>query len=105
VHLNEILSQLHLKWMWKPTISTGIGFCENAVWSRAFRRRAAKKEEDINETQGMALGFKIYINREESSLMEDAQTKVTVRWLKGHDSVLFESFCGMAKRKLEESIQ
>jgi 23S rRNA (adenine1618-N6)-methyltransferase len=44
------------------------------------------------------LGFKIHI----AGLVDvQAVNMVTVRWIKGHDSVLFESFCGMLKRKLE----
>lgn len=32
-------------------------------------------------------------------------SKVCMRWVRGEDSVIFESFCGMIKRKLEESRQ
>jgi len=46
----------------------------------------------------MALGFKIVL----LEVAEDKAVKVNVRWLKGFDTVLFESFCGMLKRKLEE---
>lgn len=48
------------------------------------------------DEEDMALGFKIQVNAENSG------SKVVIWWLKGHDSVLFESFCGMLKRKLEE---
>ena len=90
--------------MWKPGISTGVGFSEKAVWSRAARRHASKAQnnsEPDDEDVEMALGFKIHI---EEITGGQAGTRVTIRWLKGHDSVLFESFCGMVKRKLEESI-
>lgn len=45
-----------------------------------------------------ALGFKIQLKMDP---VEDKLVRVVVRWLKGTDSVLFESFCGMIKRKLE----
>jgi len=94
--LNETLSQLPLKWMWKPSISTGIGFSEKAVWSRAARRQAVKGQDEMEEDDGdMALGFKIHVE----GIAEG--TRVTIRWLKGYNSVLFESLCGMIKRKLE----
>lgn len=32
---------------------------------------------------------------------EGEGVRVVVRWLKGVDGVMFESFCGMLKRKLE----
>jgi 23S rRNA (adenine1618-N6)-methyltransferase len=48
----------------------------------------------------MALGFKIHV---EPNPGYESGTRATVRWLKGHDTVLFESFCGMLKRKIEDS--
>lgn len=56
------------------------------------------EEDDDPE---MAFGFKVHV---ESDAGCEFGGRVTIRWLKGHDSVLFESFCGMVKRKLEESI-
>jgi 23S rRNA (adenine1618-N6)-methyltransferase len=97
--LDYALSKLPLKWMWKPSISTGVGFSEKAVWSRAARRHATKDQElDVDEEPEMALGFKIYVEKRS----DEGGVKVTIRWLKGHDTVLFESFCGMLKRKLED---
>lgn len=88
--------------MWKPSISTGVGFSEKAVWSRAARRQASKGQEfDVNADTDMALGFKIYVVKSDAG----PGIKVTIRWLKGNDSVVFESFCGMVKRKLEDAIQ
>ena len=49
----------------------------------------------------MALGFKIFVEK----AINELGVKVTIRWLKGNDSVLFESFCGMVKRKLEEAMK
>ena len=90
--------------MWKANISTGVGFSEKAVWSRASRRQVARKQGDATEVDDdpeMALGFKIHV---EGNSGGESGTRVTIRWLKGHDPVLFESFCGMMKRKLEESM-
>jgi 23S rRNA (adenine1618-N6)-methyltransferase len=100
-HVNEILSELALEWKWRPGISTGVGFAEKAVWSRAARRNAGKEaSKETDEDKDVALGFKI--NLEE---LAGAETRVIVRWLKGHDSVIFESFCGMMKRRLEELVR
>jgi 23S rRNA (adenine1618-N6)-methyltransferase len=99
--INETLSQLPLKWMWKPSISTGLGFSEKAVWSRASRRHlAARQGEGIDEDGEMGFGFKV---RVEANLGRQAGSKVIVRWIKGHKGVIFESFCGMLKRKVEEA--
>ncbi|TAQ89711.1 hypothetical protein B7494_g1974 [Chlorociboria aeruginascens] len=93
-HLNDALSELPLKWMWKANISTGLGFTDKAVWSRAARRHAAKAQEDdsMDEDTEMALGFKIHI---EAITEPQASVRITIRWIKGINSVLFESFCGM----------
>lgn len=102
--VNEILSQLHLQWMWKASISTGVGFSERAVWSRASRRQVAKKQGEAMEEDDdpeMAFGFKIHVVAARGG---ESGSRVTIRWLKGHDAVLFESFCGMVKRKQEEPI-
>jgi 23S rRNA (adenine1618-N6)-methyltransferase len=88
--------------MWKASISTGIGFSEKAVWSRAARRHAAQGQEvDIDEEAEMALGFKIFIEEK----ADEAGVIVTIRWLQGYDAILFESFCGMLKRKLEDGMK
>jgi len=50
--LNYTLSQLPLKWMWKSAISTGVGFSQKAVWSRAFRRLATKNQDEMDEDEG-----------------------------------------------------
>ena len=55
--LNDTLSQLPLKWMWKSAISTGVGFSPKAVWSRAFRRLATKSQDDMDEDEGTYLNF------------------------------------------------
>lgn len=101
--LNSTLSSLSLKWMWRANISTGLGFSERNVWSRASRRQSTKVQsqgDDMEEDEAeMTLGFKV--NLEDVKSGKDGSLKITIRWLKGHDSVLFESFCGMLKRKME----
>lgn len=84
--------------MWKSAISTGVGFSDKAVWSRASRRHASESR-GTGEDEDMDFGFKVKVDKGE---LERTGVKVTIRWLKGHDTVIFESFCGMLKRKLED---
>jgi 23S rRNA (adenine1618-N6)-methyltransferase len=91
--------------MWRHNISTGLGFSKKAVWSRAARRQQTKSQSYVDameedDEEDMALGFKI---RVEGASGGQTGIMVVIKWIKGHDSVLFESFCGMAKRKLEET--
>lgn len=60
----------------------------------------AKAEGEQMEEEDMALGFKVHVEQLPGG---QPGSKTTIRWLKGHDSVLYESFCGMLKRKVEES--
>jgi 23S rRNA (adenine1618-N6)-methyltransferase len=98
-NIDKTLFPLPLKWMWKPNISLGVGFTDKAVWSRASRRHSSKSQA-LEVAEDAALGFKIYAGTGDATA---DGTNITIRWLKGHDSVLFESLCGMIKRKLEEA--
>lgn len=104
-NLDAELSALPIQWHFRKNLSTGIGFATENVWSRQARRKmhnaetAAAHKAGIDEVRA-ALGFKVQV-RLDGILAEDRGVRVVVRWLKGSDSVLFESFCGMLKRKLE----
>lgn len=81
-------------------ILSGIGFSNKAVWGRSSRRHSAfaSNVEDLDE-EDVAFGFKILVEADSGG--QAAGSKVLIRWIKGHDKVLFESFCGMMKRKIE----
>ncbi|OJJ80760.1 DUF890 domain protein [Aspergillus glaucus CBS 516.65] len=101
--LDTELTALPIQWHWRQNLSTGIGFAKENVWSRQARRKmqnpeaAEKHRMEIDEGHA-ALGFKVQLKLDGIS---ETRTKVVVRWLRGTDSVLFESFVGMLKRKLE----
>lgn len=57
-------------------------------------------DEKALDIETAALGFRIDL-----SLQADHSVDVVVRWIKGSDQVLFESFCGMLKRKLTEEVE
>ncbi|KAI4115760.1 MAG: hypothetical protein LQ338_007815 [Usnochroma carphineum] len=104
--LKSVLQSLDLQWKYKPQVSTAVGFAKANVWSRAARRqqmregeegRDGAEEESGGDQEGqLALGFKVQL-----LLGKEAKGfKVVVRWLLGRDSVLFESFCGMLRRRM-----
>lgn len=76
------------------------------VWSRQARRKKKQQPQDDNQMkvevdeEEAALGFKIQL-RQSMTAADSGDVEVHIRWLKGSDSVLFESFCGMLKRKVE----
>ncbi len=106
--IDESIKNLGIRWQWRPSILTGVGFAKEKVWSRAARRRQrslgsqsgdTKKEVDDEDEDDddAALAFKVQVTQSK----EAGNVVVVIRWLKGHDAVLFESFCGMLKRLVE----
>ncbi|KFZ15778.1 hypothetical protein V502_05420 [Pseudogymnoascus sp. VKM F-4520 (FW-2644)] len=96
--VDEAMGGLGGKWKWDADSGVGVGFVARNTWSRAARRKGGGVEE---EGDGMAFGFRIYVRKVPADGGRPEETEVVVRWLKGDDSVLFESFCGMIKRKVE----
>lgn len=52
-------------------------------------------DEDSDDEEGVRLGFKIEVRQE-----EEGEVVVGLRWVRGVDAVLWESFCGMVRRGL-----
>ncbi|KAL4974273.1 hypothetical protein BDW66DRAFT_140457 [Aspergillus desertorum] len=111
--VNTELSSLRISWMWHSDLTMGIGFAPTNVWSRQYRRMMNVSPGAMGGKLGVdpdtaALGFRIQLAMGSDAVdngsktgAEEKSVRVFVRWLKGSDSVLFESFCGMVKRKLE----
>ena len=85
-------------------MSTGVGYASDNVWSRKARRRAMHAGN--NETAALlptvpdqvALGVRLQVTL---SGHRPKEVEVVTSWIRGTDSVLFESFTGMIKRKME----
>lgn len=125
--LEKAIEKIHIEFSslryfyhtWKSKQSC-VGYAMEDVWSRKARRKFSREhpqddrlhsdgngDRNIGNKGGMgveieeaALGFRIDL-----SLQADGSVDLNVRWLKGADQVLFESFCGMLKRKVAEEIQ
>ncbi|KAI9868780.1 MAG: hypothetical protein M1813_004631 [Trichoglossum hirsutum] len=103
--LDATLKRLPLNWQWRRAQATGVGFAKQNVWSRASRRKRHdssdagmgedEREQDDDNDGEPALGFKVRVG-----IAKEADgSEVWVRWMKGRDTVLFESFCGMVRRE------
>ena len=117
------IANLDLKWQWRSSIAAGLGMASGDVWSRKARRKMKMKknmqreeaggkddeimrdggsdvdeneEGDEEEEEEPALVFKVSLAGRDGGAVG-----VTVRWMQGMDSVLFESFCGWLKRKVD----
>lgn len=117
---DSILEQLEdesddrVSWQWKPSMSTGLTMVKEDCWSRKARRRRRMADSDMrdvgdaieDENAGdSAIGEAAMVTKvmvqEDSRKEKGAGVVVEMRWVQGQDSVLFESFCGWFKRKLE----
>lgn len=97
--VEQALRPLKVRWEWDKAKDEGVGFAEGNVWGRSARRKKISEVVDKPQAETpigeMAFGFRISVKE------EDDKTVVLVRWIKGVDSVLFESFCGLVKRVAE----
>jgi len=111
--MDSEIRSLPVLWHRDPGATTGIGFAMENVWSRQARRKRQQQvltvqtkiegehgdevggsHESFDEEEAM-LGFKVLVKQTGAQNVE-----VRIRWTKGNDAVLFESFCGMLKRKV-----
>ncbi|OQD65770.1 hypothetical protein PENPOL_c005G06413 [Penicillium polonicum] len=104
--INAELSSLPWFWTWDQARSSGTGFAAENVWSRFARRKMKLAGEEgaaklkVIPTQ-VVLGVRLQIRLVRGQKPDEKEVRVLVRWAQGTDTVLFESFCGMVKRKLE----
>ena len=108
--LNTELISLPWNWRWDERYSTGTGLAAENVWSRQARRKMKlAAEDDIAKLKEIpdkvALGVRVYLRLvlgdKSKDNSEEKKVQTVIRWTQGTDTVLFESFCGMVKRKLE----
>ncbi|EME47775.1 hypothetical protein DOTSEDRAFT_42114 [Dothistroma septosporum NZE10] len=104
--VNEVMQSLDLRWQWRALLDAGVMECKTNVWSRAARRKKKMATSDAEATdmavddpteksgdeEPVALAVKITCKDQE----------VEVRWLRGCEWALFESFCGMLKRSFSD---
>ncbi|KAF2101529.1 hypothetical protein NA57DRAFT_33934 [Rhizodiscina lignyota] len=106
--LNKMMESLDLRWLWKVSLKAGLAIARENVWSRAARRKQQRQDadrgenakhtkdgddSDSDEDEKVALAVKITAEKE----------AIQLRWLRGSDYVLFESFAGMLKRTVRET--
>lgn len=100
--MNADLGSLPWYWNWDQSLSAGVGFASGNVWSRQARRKlkiAGEQAPMANSTSiptqvelGVRVQLKLTRVQESTNNVE-----VLISWIRGTDSVLFESFCGMGR--------
>lgn len=102
--LSRLLGSLQLlSWEWNREKLSGIGRARENVWSRAWRRKRKREEEDgataaAHDTGGeehCALGFSVSVS------VQKTGAAVSCMWREGHDESIFTSFCGFLKTRLQ----
>ncbi|KAI3395857.1 hypothetical protein diail_794 [Diaporthe ilicicola] len=92
-----------LSWEWDREKLSGIGRARDNVWSRAWRRKRKREDENgataaVQDTGGKeqcVLGFSV------SVIVQKTDAGVSCRWREGHDESVFTSFCGFIKTRLQ----
>lgn len=110
--VDETIKALDVKWQWRPAMHVGVMEAKANVWSRAARRqkkfqgdKAEGERKDDKKDVKMADADGDDSEEEEEPptlavMITCKHEEVGVRWLRGHDQVVFTSFCGMLKRAL-----
>lgn len=105
--MNKELDSLPWYWTWDQNLSAGVGYAAENVWSRSARRKmklaglqgSSAKLSTVPEE--VALGVRVQLKLVRGQNPETKEVHALIRWIRGTDSVLYESFCGMLKRKME----
>lgn len=113
--VNSTLNELSLNWSFDPENFTGLGISRGNIWSRHARRKRKLQEMTISlsshnpkpgETSSVATP-----SPSSAELLPEMVFRVsiftgsvTLHWLKGVDEVLWDSFCGMMRRKLTGNV-
>ena len=119
--VDELIRDLDIRWRWRSDLHTGVAFIKENVWSRSARRKrkfqqqqqegAKKKAKSGEDDDGGKNGEDDEDDESESGSGDEepialavkivcSQGQVNIRWLRGTDFTLWESFCGMLKRAL-----
>jgi 23S rRNA (adenine1618-N6)-methyltransferase len=91
-----------------------VGFVDQNVWSRSYRRSKARGDtrgktpgtsdgkdgKDETAISDCAFGFSIFITTQKDQPEGKDTVLVTLRWLQGTDYAMFESFSGMLRNAL-----
>lgn len=114
--VNKTLSELDLDWSYEPENLTGLVISKGDVWSRAARRRKTRALQATSTTKSSpnsaetAASISSPLPSTDAAIPEMVfrvsitENKVTLRWLKGLDSILWDSFCGMMRRQLTGNV-
>lgn len=88
-------------------MSAGVGYTSENVWSRQARRKMKLAGSDDTAMKlpslpdEVELGVRIQIRYTRGQKASPKEVETLISWIRGTDSVLFESFCGMIRRKME----
>jgi len=117
--VNALLAELDLRWQWRAPIHTGVAFARENVWSRSARRKRKFQQQQRGEEERRKGGEGNQKEEENEAASSESRSsnedeepvalavkivcrpgRVDIRWLRGTDFTLWESFCGMMKRAL-----
>jgi 23S rRNA (adenine1618-N6)-methyltransferase len=108
-NIDVVVAPLELiSWVWNKQAMTGTGRAGHNVWSRAWRRKKmrenderganqSRKEKEHIQEERCVFGFTITVT------VAIAETTTTCRWVEGHDESIFQSFCGFLRTQMQSA--
>lgn len=122
--LSELMEGLDLIWRFVEDEGAGIGIARENVWSRSARRKRKRGEvqddqeaSDHRHKPAVSSRGDLRGSNEQGTDADDGETPaltvkisitetgLEIRWLRGQDYTIFESFCGMIKRAVRQEAQ
>jgi 23S rRNA (adenine1618-N6)-methyltransferase len=96
----DAMVELDVMWHWRPLHHAGVMSCAKDVWSRSARRK--RKFDDEKGILGPSSQEQLEPCVALAVIIACKNETVEVRWIRGRDRLIFESFCGKLKRALTE---
>jgi 23S rRNA (adenine1618-N6)-methyltransferase len=96
----DTMNGLDVVWHWRPLHHAGVVSCAKDVWSRSARRK--RKFNDVEGKPSTVLQEQAEPLVALAVIIACRNEIVEVRWVRGQDRLIFESFCGKLKRVLTE---
>ena len=108
--IKEVVGALELmSWVWDPEAAKGLGRTRENVWSRAWRRKRLREQQEEGQggvraaatavSEDCRLGFEVTV------VVSQSDTRVRLHWREGHDPLIFESLGGFIQGRVKDTVK
>lgn len=95
-----------MPWDWDRELLRGVGRARENVWSRAWRRKRKREEEDGGAETAKPRNSEVCVfGFEVSIVVKKTEAAIVCRWREGRDESIYTSFCGFVKTRVQGELQ